>query len=272
MPNDGIEHPYLKDFIYYYDEKYDASYNLTPYIRAVSKNPDKSRRHRIKYRGITGSTSSYDTVNFGYLGDIPTHFEIYSVPSTGPTGSIQLTGMLDPYNIGSTNLIDLADELNLISSSYNRLGEFTYNVVYGTTGPGASGTPYPVKVQGVSKAFKNPETIDVTYTGGIIGTTYGRSLIKNPSWDEIRVLKYAQELPLCSVVNFTYDNSKINGKKNPIWKLTKEGDVDFDDIYYNNKFFSYMFTERGSYTVSLQIEDTNGNKKEVIKQEIIKII
>jgi hypothetical protein len=33
-----------------------------------------------------------------------------------------------------------------------------------------------------------------------------------------------------------------------------------------------MFTEKGSYTISLQIEDTNGNKKEVIKQEIIKII
>jgi hypothetical protein len=33
-----------------------------------------------------------------------------------------------------------------------------------------------------------------------------------------------------------------------------------------------MFTLRGSYTLSLQLEDTNGNKKEVTKQEIIKII
>ena len=272
MPNDGVDHPYLKDFIYYYEEKYDNVSNLIPYIRAVSKDFDKGGRHRIKYLDLLGSTASYETTYFGYLGDIPTSFEIYSVPNAGPTGSIQLNDMLDPYVIGATNLIDLNNELNNIDPSYNKLGEFTYNIVYGTTGASASGTPYPVKIQAVSKAFKNPETIEVTYTDGIIGTTYGRSLIKNPSWDGIRTLKYTQELPLCTVVNFTYDNSKINGKKNPIWKLTKEGDVDFNDIYYNNKYFSYMFNEKGSYTISLQIEDTNGNTKEVIKQEIIKII
>jgi hypothetical protein len=33
-----------------------------------------------------------------------------------------------------------------------------------------------------------------------------------------------------------------------------------------------MFNEKGSYTVSLELEDTNGNKKSVTKKEIIKII
>jgi PKD repeat protein len=33
-----------------------------------------------------------------------------------------------------------------------------------------------------------------------------------------------------------------------------------------------MFTERGSYTLTLTLEDTNGNKKTVTKKEIIKII
>ena len=273
LPSDGKSHPFLSDFIYYYDEKYDSNYDLKPYIRAVSKDFDKSRRHKVRLQNATGDTSSYETVYFGYLGDIPTAFEIYQVPSVGPTGTIKLNGMSVPYAIGSTNLVDLYKELNgATAQSYNKLKDYTYNIVYGTTGSGASGTAYAVKIIGVSKAFTSPEEITVDYTNGIIGTTYGRSLIKNPNWNEIRILKYSHELPLCTVVNFTYDNSKVNGKKNPIWKLSKEGDQNFADIYYNNKFFSYMFTLRGSYTLSLQLEDTNGNKKEVTKQEIIKII
>jgi hypothetical protein len=63
----------------------------------------------------------------------------------------------------------------------------------------------------------------------------------------------------------------MKGKKNPRWTLTKEGDSNFPDIYYNNKYFSYMFTEKGSYSLSLELEDTNGNKQTVTKKEIIKI-
>jgi hypothetical protein len=33
-----------------------------------------------------------------------------------------------------------------------------------------------------------------------------------------------------------------------------------------------MFTKRGSYSISLELEDTNGNAKNVTKTEIIKII
>jgi PKD repeat protein len=45
-----------------------------------------------------------------------------------------------------------------------------------------------------------------------------------------------------------------------------------DLIYYNNKYFSYMFTKRGNYSVSLDLEDSNGNIRNVTKKEIIKII
>ena len=64
----------------------------------------------------------------------------------------------------------------------------------------------------------------------------------------------------------------MKGKKNPKWTLIKEDDNNFGNIYYNNKYFSYMFTEKGSYTIILELEDTNGNKNTVKKQEIIKII
>lgn len=276
MPYESIDHPFLKDFIYYYNEEYTNTYGLHSYIRAVSKDFDSPTRHKLRLDNLVGDPDSYETVYFGYLGDIPTHFEIYQVSPTGPYGSILLPGMSVPYSIGSTNLTNLCDELNgPTAQSYNSLGDYEFNLVLGYsgwTGPsGPTSGATEVKIQGIRKDFTSNQEINVDLNG-IIGTEYGRSLIKNPSWDGIRVLKYAQELPLCTVVNFTYDNSKVHGKKNPVWKLQKEGDLDFTDIYYNNKYFSYMFTERGSYTLTLTLEDTNGNKKTVTKKEIIKII
>jgi hypothetical protein len=184
--------------------------------------------------------------------------------------------MNSPYYPTSTNLTNLCSELNgPTAQSYNILSDYEFNLVLGYSGiTGPSGpfvTSVPVKIIGSSKKFISPQEVNLQLDG-IVGTEYARSLIKNPTWDQVRILKYTKELPLCTVVNFTYDPSKVKGKKNPVWKLVKEGDSNFGDIYYNNRYFSYMFTERGSYTVSLEIEDTNGNKQSVTKKEIIKII
>jgi hypothetical protein len=277
LPNDGLQHPYLTDFIYYYNEEYDNLYALNPYIRAVSKNFDRGGRHIISMSGATGDTQSYETVYFGYLGDIPTHFEMYQVSSTGPAGSILISGMTAPYSIGSTNLIDLESELNgpTAQSTYG-IKNYTFNLVLGASGWSGGSGPISgiteIKLQGTSKAFTNPDLIDVQFTGGIIGTSFGRSLIKNPDWDGIRILKYSQELPLLTVVNFTYDPAKMWGKKNPTWILKKENDSSFQDIYDENRYFSYLFTQRGSYTLSLTLEDTNGNIQTITKPEIIKIV
>jgi hypothetical protein len=276
LPNDGLSHPFFNDFIYYYNEEYNSSYGLDPYIRAVSKDFDRGQRHIIGMTGATGDNRSYETIYFGYVGDIPTHFEIYEVSATGPTGTILISGMTAPYAIGSTNLFDLQDELNgPTAQALLGIGDYEYNIVLGAsgwTGPTGPTAYTSVKLQGVAKSFVSPEEISILYTGGINGTAYGRSLIKNITWDQLRILKYSQELPLLSLVNFTYDNSKMWGKKNPKWVLSKENDPNFPDIYYNNRYFSYLFTKRGSYTLSVELEDTNGNKQKVTKTEIIKII
>jgi hypothetical protein len=278
--------PVFSDFIFYYSEAYDSNYALQPYIKAVSKKFDKGGRHRILIPGSSNyDEKSFETVYFGYLGDIPTHFEIFDIPSSlssQPSISVSYeNGGISttvPYYIGSTSLEDLANELNgPTAQAYPGIGDFTYNIVLGASGyTGGIGPTSSlissVKIQGVSKSFTSPQTINVRFTGNIKGTTYGRSLIKNPSWDDLRILKYTEAIPLLTVLNFTYDNSKVRGKKNPKWTLSKEGDPNFENIYYNNKYFSYMFTKRGNYSVSLDLEDSNGNIRNVTKKEIIKII
>lgn len=271
----------FKDFIYYYNEEYDSSNALIPYVKAASVGFDKYGRHRMSYNNLVGELLSYDTQYFGYLGDIPTHFEIYQIPSgsTGATFTIQYNeGATSSYEyiIGSTSLRELTKELNgATAQALPVIGDFVYNMVYGSAGwTGGSGPSSftEVKIQGVAKRFVEPQSITTTYGSGVKGTWLGRSLIKNPSWNEIRILKYQQELPILTSVNFTYDSSKMVGKTNFTWLLQKDDDTSFEDIYYNNPYFSYMFTLRGSYSLSLTIEDSNGNKKTIKKQEIIKIV
>lgn len=279
-----ITNPVICDFIYYYNEEYDSNYNLQPYIQGVSKNFDKSYRHKIKYENFSGENKSYETTYFGYLGDIPTHFEIYKVP-TGGTNSFTVSYISGnqkgeknsyKYTIGSTSLSKLCDELNgPTAQSLPVIGDFEYNMVLGSSGwtGGIGPTSFSeVKIQGISKAFVEPQQISITYSSGVIGNSFGRSLIKNPSWNDIRILKYSEEIPLLTTINFTADNCKIFGKTKYIWKLEKENDPSFENIYYNNPYFSYMFTRRGSYSLSLTIEDSNGNKNTIKKTELIKII
>jgi hypothetical protein len=268
--DDARDLPMLRSFIYYFDEKYDTDYSLKPYVRAVSKDFDKHNRHRIRFQGMTGDSKSYETTYFGYMGDIPSHFEIYTVSSsTGPSSSITVEGMTAPYLIGATNLIYLADELNgPTAQSWPGIREFSYNLVLGWSGGTGSTSYYETKVQAISKAFTSPDKFWVEFDN-VIGTIYGRSLIKNPTFDNLRILKYSKRLPVLSLLNFTYDNCQVHGKKKPVWKLSKELEGSTVDTYDRNRYFSFLFTEKGSYTLSLKLEDTNGNVVETTKRELI---
>jgi hypothetical protein len=64
----------------------------------------------------------------------------------------------------------------------------------------------------------------------------------------------------------------MHGKAKPKWELIKENDPNWVNIYYNNPYFSYTFTQKGSYTLSLELTDNQGNIKTKTKKEFVKII
>lgn len=286
-------HYLFPELLCYYDEVYDTSYLPKPKITIVSREYSHKNQYKFNFGfdyaiptggtmyGGTGYKGTFETPFFGYAGDMPATFEIYSFAENGGTASILIgptttTGMTSAYVSGATNMPYLADELNAASNlGYPGISEYTYNTVYSAPG-WTSGTgplvTYPVKIQAIAKAFTSPFFVEVDYSGDIVGTTYGRPSIQNINWDEIRVLKYRQVLPRMSLVNFCYDNSGMKGKKNPIWTIKKEGNNSTENIYYNNQYFSYLFKESGDYTISLQLEDTNGNLSKIEKKQIIKIV
>lgn len=282
-------HSLFDELMCYYTPIYDNTFNITPKITIATK--DYSYKEQYKFNlgfdyafaggtmyGGTAYRGTFETPFFGNGGDIPAAFEIYSIGPSASTiliGPTTNTGMTSAYTIGSTNLIDLANELNSASNlNYPGLMEYTYNIVYSAPGwTGGSGpTAYvPQKIQAIAKAFTSPFYAEIDYTGDIIGTIYGRPSIQNVNWDEIRVLKYSEVLPRMILINFTYDNSLMKGKTNPRWTISREGTPTTENIYYDNPYMSYLFKDSGDYTITLELEDTNGNKSKTIKKQIIKI-
>ena len=207
-----------------------------------------------------------------------------------------------PYSFGATNIEDLWSQLNNTSQGLNIGGtgpatvngpitDYEWNIVKGASGytgptgstafpPPSPGSMTTIKIQGYKKVFGSNDYQHVYFTGptvlggtgGMAGTMCGRSINNNLGWDTLRIHKYTKNFPLLTQINFNYSLSEMDGKVKPTWELIKENDKNWKNIYYNNPYFSYLFTQKGSYTINLTIEDGNGNKKTKTKKEFVKII
>lgn len=340
LQNNPDNHPIMNKLICYYQEQYlDPSNLLVPYIQFVTKEPSLRNKFlmtlwnddsappayqflpNIVDGNTYNTTKSYETVNFGDMGDIPFYFEIFAQGASGGTiyipgpttyidGSGQfVTGITDwAYSIGSTNLIDTWQQLTYMSQGLAPTGpsagvapidingpilDYEWNIVYGASGYTGSTTSFPppssltpIKIQGGKVNFTSNDYDCVRFealgttgstssvlggTSGFAGTMCGRTVFSNNTWDTTRIHQYANEFPLLTQIEFTYSNSPMSGKTSPQWTLIKENDPEWVNIYYNNPYFSYLFTQPGSYTIELQITDNQGNTKTKTKKEFVKI-
>ena len=60
-------------------------------------------------------------------------------------------------------------------------------------------------------------------------------------------------------INLDYSNCKINGKINPVWTVKNINDESFGEVSFQRKNFHYVFKKPGCYSVTLELDDTNGN-------------
>ena len=49
-----------------------------------------------------------------------------------------------------------------------------------------------------------------------------------------------------------------------VWTLINNS-LDEKDIYYNNQWLTYLFENKGDYTIKLELTDSNGNKNVTTK-------
>lgn len=79
------------------------------------------------------------------------------------------------------------------------------------------------------------------------------------------------DCPILTPIFFTIDNSEMVGKTKCTWTLVRESTGEIVVELNGMNYFCYTFIDPDQYSLSVLIEDTNGNQKLVSKNKIINI-
>lgn len=186
----------------------------------------------------------------------------YLIDNTYPT---------DENDITAWNLI--ADELNNLNPvDHPILTKFNYNpVLIDTNNTGTEDECFHILAVGKEPSrsydYSDANFDDIT-SGEITNKIHFESY--NPSFEDTYVIRDLAELHMLNHVTLAYDNTNMPGISSQKWKLINNT-LKREDIYYNNKYMTYLFKDRGYYTVELELTDLNGNKNST-KKNILNII
>jgi hypothetical protein len=200
-------------------------------------------------------------------GDTPANFRIYNVVQ----GSTMTMEQSYPFIYTSTflfttnDLATAADDLN--STTDPVFSKFIYNKVYDVDSSGGLVLQF---IQAVAKyTGQNGNWVNFTWDQNIDLRYEQLTEINNPTYNDTRFLIDGIFLPKLVHVTFTYDMTKMPGKDIPIWTLRNIDSPGTDDIYFTGRWFTYLFKRSGRYELSLQLQDSNGNKKKTTKNILI---
>lgn len=171
-------------------------------------------------------------------------------PSSGMEGSIGI------YGTGHAR-IALDSEDNLLIGGY-RVGQ---------TGPSS----LPVDPSSFDSSFTALIPQYIPGTGIDLGNIISRAGSGAWTWADVHNSSSDLFVPVLSTVFLSNYSSQIFGKENNRWVLTDEfsGTVLLD--VRSTPYFIYTFTEKGYYSVTNTVEDSNGNVYQVSKKALIKV-
>ena len=186
------------------------------------------------------------------------------------TGSHILSAATPTASTDITGWQAVADELN--QSTDPVISKFNYNPVLvdtnndNTIQDGIDQCPFILCVgKGYSKTY-DFETVSLT-NGNIIGEVHYVGY--NPTYDTTKIINGSAEVERSTHVTFSLDKSQMAGMKNPTWKIYNQTNPNFNDIYYDNMWLTYIFRNPGSYKIEVEVEDTNGNRNIAERNMII---
>lgn len=182
------------------------------------------------------------------------------------TGQYVTTEVLnDPFNLASWQ--NEADNLN--SSTDPIISKFNYNPIFvDNDNDGTNDECLGILAVG-KQASTTYDFVTVDYQLPADGDIVEKNNFKsnNPTYNDVRIAEDHVDIEKLTHMTFTADNSMMPGKASYSWKVVNNS-KDVDDIYYNNKWLTYLFEYKGDYTIELEVTDVNGNTNKVIKNAL----
>jgi len=194
------------------------------------------------------------------------------------TGSIVVDGYTIEYNdiagqvltIMSDNVLcsPVADTTFITSvkeKEYPQLSKYTYNAVkVDTNNDGILDTcDWMLATANGADKMHDYDTITIGAGTGVL-LKHNKFEPCNPTYDNAKIIKQHEIHNILNHFTFSCDNSEVPGIKKQEWTL-KNNSKNINDIYYNNRWLTYVFDETGDYTVGLKITDVNGNEIKTTK-------
>jgi hypothetical protein len=190
--------------------------------------------------------------------------ESYTLTSPAPSSTSNLTAF-----------VNIQNELNgLDPLVYPIFSKFKYNaILIDTDASGTEDTAYYILA--VGKEYSRAYDFDTVkmYLAGVYKplATSGSVHYKayNPKWNDIILFEDHANISLMQHITVSYDKSNMPGIVRQDWKITnnKTGSI----ITYNKQWLTYLFTEKGDYTIELEVMDCNGNINS-IKKSMISVV
>jgi hypothetical protein len=176
------------------------------------------------------------------------------------------------YPINNSDIsvyLTIQDELNSLDPiAHPILSKFKYNaILIDNDGDGvedsctfilAVGKEYSSTYDFVSVQFP-------TNTGGSISNPINYKAY-NPKWNDTIFFGDHANISLMQHITLIYDATNMPGIVKQEWNVTNN--TTGTNIYYEGQVFTYLFHERGDYTVNLTLTDTNGNVNSVNRNMI----
>lgn len=202
----------------------------------------------IQQGSILTVTHKNPTTN---LVEVGTHM----IASVSPTGNTDIAGWQE-----------VANELNTTSDSI--INKFNFNPVFEDTNNDGNNDIFLFLLAVGKEYSRNFDYESASLTNGNL---YGEAhyVNYNPTFDNVRIINGSAEVERSTHVTFALDKTEMAGIKNPVWKIYKDSSQIERDIYYDNMWLTYIFKEPGSYKISAEVKDTNGNDNIVERNMII---
>lgn len=107
-----------------------------------------------------------------------------------------------------------------------------------------------------------PLSIDLIYSSDVASyesrIPYEQTTQSSFSYSDVKISSEQQKVSMFTPIVFSYDICKIPGKNNPVWTIEND-DTQTIQVMSSEAELMWNFTKKGNYSVSLKLEDSNGN-------------
>ncbi len=185
------------------------------------------------------------------------------------TDSYEIQATYPLNNADLSAYIAIQNELNNLDPvQHPGLSKFTYNaILVDNDNNGVEDACYIILA--VGKEYSSSyDFVDVEFPDGNNGDVLSKINYKsyNPKYNDIVLFNDHANVSLLQHVTFSYDKTNMPGIIEQEWKITNNNTG--ENIYYNEQWLTYLFKERGEYTIELSVTDCNGNKNSVSRNMI----